>query len=109
MLILAITLLAVLQPDVTYASPERELAWASKRRTPVLVLQPVALSAEGLAGVYHAAAAWNDTGYVRYLVAPMVQTPPEATRGVIPVLGDATVYPFTAISNERGYITGATI
>jgi hypothetical protein len=111
-LVLFVIVIAIVlvQPHVTHASPrDGDLAWASKRRTPVLVLQPVGLSAEGLAAIYHAAAAWNETGYVRYLVAPMVEVAPEPKPETIQVLGKATMYPFTSISTERGNITGAAI
>ena len=96
--------------SVAHADHGGALKWRSgKSTTPVIVLQPVALDAAQLAAVYHGAAAWNDTGYIRYVVAPMVDSYASAAKGIVPIRSDATLHDFTSASTERGYLTGSTV
>jgi hypothetical protein len=99
-----------LSVSAAHADHGGTLKWRSgKSSTPVIVLQPVSLTAEQLAAVYHGAAAWNDTGYVRYLVAPMVDSYTSSAKGTVPIRSDATLNDFTSASSERGYLTGSTV
>lgn len=87
------------------------LQWRGSNKTPVIKLYPIApLSLQNLTALTEAARGWNDTGYVRYVVSPVI--PEAAFTGCtkcIPVRPVTTGAPFTAISNDHGYIDGAAV
>lgn len=87
------------------------LQWNAKGKTPVITLQPIApLSQANLEALIKGVAAWNDSGYVRYFVAPTIEASAFTyCARCVAVRPAYTGAPFTAVAAERGTVQSAAV